>query len=281
MFRAQTYFKLFSATFFSGLAVCVLYVVGATVAYAATAAQDVREAFADAPAMIEIARCESKFRQYADSGNVLRGGYGNNMVGVFQFNSLVHSKAAAALGFDIETLVGNIGYAKHIYATQGTDPWVSSFSCWQGALTAPSKASGFTNLVFGQTHPDVIDVQRRLNEAGFTIADAGPGSVGNETSMFGTLTRVALRRFQCAEEIACSGDEYSTGYGLYNEETHEALVAYKKPKTVSKKSNSSSATTPTKNKLSAAKRAAMLAQIEELTKLVAQLQKQLALKRNT
>ena len=34
----------------------------------------VREYFADIPVMIEIARCESKFRQFADSGNVLRGG---------------------------------------------------------------------------------------------------------------------------------------------------------------------------------------------------------------
>ena len=34
----------------------------------------VREVFAYAPVMVEIARCESKFRQFTDAGTVLRSG---------------------------------------------------------------------------------------------------------------------------------------------------------------------------------------------------------------
>lgn len=83
----------------------------------------VREYFADIPVMIEIAKCESKFRQFTDSGAVLRGGSGGGMVGVFQFYESIHTKGAKALGFDLATVEGNLGYAKHVYSEQGTTPW--------------------------------------------------------------------------------------------------------------------------------------------------------------
>lgn len=90
----------------------------------------VREYFKDAPAMIEIARCESKFRQFTDAGNVLRGGASGGMVGVFQFYESIHAPAAKALGFDLSTLQGNLAYARHVYETEGTNPWNSSRYCW-------------------------------------------------------------------------------------------------------------------------------------------------------
>jgi len=86
----------------------------------------VREYFSDIPVMIEIARCESNFRQFTDSGNVLKTNAG--MVGVFQLYEEVHETAAAALGFDIDTLEGNIGYAEHLYQSSGTTPWKSCVS---------------------------------------------------------------------------------------------------------------------------------------------------------
>jgi hypothetical protein len=90
----------------------------------------VREYFADIPVMIEIARCESKFRQFADSGNVLRGGVGGQMVGVFQFFDRYHTSPAYELGFDIETLEGNLAYARYVYDRQGTAPWNAARDCW-------------------------------------------------------------------------------------------------------------------------------------------------------
>ena len=83
----------------------------------------VREYFADIPVMIEIAKCESKFRQFNDSGTVLRGGSGGGMVGVFQFFESIHTKGAKELGFDLATVEGNLGYAKHVYLQQGAIPW--------------------------------------------------------------------------------------------------------------------------------------------------------------
>jgi len=85
----------------------------------------VREYFGDIPIMIEIARCESNFRQFTDSGSVLRGGAGGGMVGVFQFFGNIHANAAIGLGFDINTLEGNLGYARNLYQISGTTPWKS------------------------------------------------------------------------------------------------------------------------------------------------------------
>ena len=91
----------------------------------------VQDYFSDVPTMIEVARCESNFRQFTDSGNVLRGGAGNQMIGVFQFYGKIHAKGALALGFDINTVEGNLNYARHVYEQQGTTPWNSSKSCWE------------------------------------------------------------------------------------------------------------------------------------------------------
>ena len=91
----------------------------------------VREFFKDTPVMIEIARCESNFRQFTDAGNVLRGGDSGGMVGVFQFFESIHATPAKALGYDISTLEGNLGYAKHIYQSEGTTPWSPAKHCWE------------------------------------------------------------------------------------------------------------------------------------------------------
>ena len=90
----------------------------------------VRAYFKDTPVMIEIARCESAFRQYTDSGNVLRGGASGGMVGIFQFFESIHAVPAKNLGFDITTLDGNLGYAKHVYTSEGTVPWNPAKGCW-------------------------------------------------------------------------------------------------------------------------------------------------------
>jgi flagellar capping protein FliD len=90
----------------------------------------VRTFFKDTPVMTEIARCESEFRQYTDNGNVLRGGSANGMIGVFQFFESIHTPIAKELGFDLATLDGNLAYAKHLFQSEGTNPWEPARSCW-------------------------------------------------------------------------------------------------------------------------------------------------------
>lgn len=191
----------------------------------------VRAEFADAPVMIEIARCESKFRQYTDAGNPLYGGYQGRMVGIFQVYSDIHDSYAASRGMDIETVAGNIAYARHLYESEGTRPWNSSMACWGSAQTAaPLTASVTTSseltmdLSTGMDHPQVRILQQKLNGSGFVITESGPGSPGNETTLYGALTRAAVQRFQCAKEIVCSGDGFSSGYGVFGPRTRAALL---------------------------------------------------------
>lgn len=71
------------------------------------------------------------------------------------------------------------------------------------------------NLRPGVTHPDVVFLQKFLNASGFPIATFGPGSAGNETAFFGTLTKKALIAFQDAhtsEILAPVGLRKGTGY---------------------------------------------------------------------
>ena len=80
--------------------------------------------------MIEIARCESGLRQFDENGEVLRGKINPKDVGIFQINEYYHLEASRALGYDIYTREGNIGYAIYLYNLQGTQPWNWSRGCW-------------------------------------------------------------------------------------------------------------------------------------------------------
>lgn len=196
----------------------------------------IRNSFEDASVMISIAKCESKFRQYNPDGSPLYGGTANNMVGVFQINTVVHTAFAESLGYDITTLDGNIGYARYLYQQNKTDPWISSFPCWNKTDNpAPSMPepdpnailitplSLTKNLSLGMIDNEVKLLQQLLNRSGFLLASQGPGSPGNETAKFGALTRQAVKNFQCARSIVCSGDEYSTGYGFVDSKTRQTL----------------------------------------------------------
>ena len=58
------------------------------------------------------------------------------------------------------------------------------------------------DLEVGSTGEDARALQQFLNANGFAIAESGPGSPGNETTMFGGLTRAALAAFQAANDIS-------------------------------------------------------------------------------
>jgi len=90
----------------------------------------VRAAYADEPILVDIARCESAFRQYDADGNVLRGKANHEDIGVMQINEKYHGDQAKKLGLDIYTAEGNVAFAKYLYAKYGSDPWSSSEACW-------------------------------------------------------------------------------------------------------------------------------------------------------
>ena len=90
----------------------------------------VREYFKDIPIMIQIARCESTFRQLDRDGEIHRGRVNNEDVGVMQINEHYHLETSENKNYNIYTLEGNTAYARDLYERQGTKPWSSSKPCW-------------------------------------------------------------------------------------------------------------------------------------------------------
>jgi peptidoglycan hydrolase-like protein with peptidoglycan-binding domain len=57
------------------------------------------------------------------------------------------------------------------------------------------------NLFLSSKGEDVRNLQKFLNNNGYTISSTGLGSFGNETNFFGQLTKQAVVRFQLAKNI--------------------------------------------------------------------------------
>ncbi|OGE73786.1 MAG: hypothetical protein A3I07_02300 [Candidatus Doudnabacteria bacterium RIFCSPLOWO2_02_FULL_42_9] len=184
----------------------------------------VRFYFADAPIMIDIARCETGFRQYKADGSPVYDPTGT-YVGIFQIAERIHSPKATAMGFDVRTIDGNLRYTRYLYENSGTNPWKGCLPKVSTPSPIPVAVTGSitTILRMGMTSSQVLTLQQILNKTGFTISVSGPGSPGSETRYFGSLTREAVRKFQCAKEIVCSGDEATTGYGRIGPKTRSVL----------------------------------------------------------
>lgn len=99
-----------------------------------TIEQAVREYFADAPMLIEVARCESTFTHFGKDGKILRGRAVADDLGVMQVNEYYHGKTAKKLGIDIYTLEGNMAYARYLYEKNGLSDWSASKPCWGKSL---------------------------------------------------------------------------------------------------------------------------------------------------
>ena len=90
----------------------------------------VKTQFKDEPILVDIARCESTFRQFDPTGNVIRGKVNSKDVGVMQINERYHAEDSAKLGYNIYTLEGNVAFGRYLYDKYGSDPWSSSAPCW-------------------------------------------------------------------------------------------------------------------------------------------------------
>lgn len=177
----------------------------------------VREYFAGNPTMIDIAQCESRFRQYNSNGTPLIGS--GLYLGVFQINYKIHTAKALAMNMDIKTLEGNLAYAKYLFNQLGTQPWAG---CVKNSVS-PTSISLTKNLKLGDNNSQVKILQQLLNQSGYLIAETGPGSLGYETNYFGAMTKKAVQKFQCEKKIICHGSENTTGFGLVGPLTKKIL----------------------------------------------------------
>lgn len=89
--------------------------------------EKVRQAFLDAPIMLEVARCESQYKVTAHNTTLNKDGTTDG--GVFQINS-IHDPELKALGLDKWNPEDNIKFARILYDRSGLKPWKSSEHCW-------------------------------------------------------------------------------------------------------------------------------------------------------
>jgi len=73
------------------------------------------------------------------------------------------------------------------------------------------------SLLLGLSGGDVVTLQNALIAKGYLAS-------GKNTGYFGTLTQVALKKFQCAQGIACANTSIR-GYGIYGPKTKVALIS--------------------------------------------------------
>ncbi len=83
------------------------------------------------------------------------------------------------------------------------------------SFSLPVHASA-RSLYSGLSGDDVRTLQETLIEHGFLAG-------GYDTGYFGTLTEIAVRTFQCAHNIVCSGTT-ANGYGVYGPRTQSELA---------------------------------------------------------
>jgi len=89
--------------------------------------EKVRQAFLDAPIMLEVARCESQYKITAHNTTLNTDGTTDG--GIFQLNS-VHDEELALLGLNKFDPEDNIKFARILYDRSGLKPWKSSRDCW-------------------------------------------------------------------------------------------------------------------------------------------------------
>jgi hypothetical protein len=81
----------------------------------------------------------------------------------------------------------------------------SKIDLFMSLISKPtSKYAFLNNLEYGQTHPDIKELQKFLNDNGYVISSFGVGSIGHETTYFGLKTKKALIKFQIENKISPS-----------------------------------------------------------------------------
>src|SRR3989344_5063593 len=88
-----------------------------------------------------------------------------------------------------------------------------------------AKCTFTKDLAEGATGDDVKCLQQYLNGAGFKVANSGPGSPGNETMYFGSLTRGAVSSWQVANNVSPTAGYF----GSISRAKYNALVAVTPP----------------------------------------------------
>lgn len=94
----------------------------------------IEKEFGEEHIMIEVARCESEFRQFDKLGKPLKSELGTDDLGIFQIN-VIHKEEMDRLGLKREKLDDNIKFARMLYNRNGLKDWKASKDCWSKSVT--------------------------------------------------------------------------------------------------------------------------------------------------
>jgi hypothetical protein len=86
----------------------------------------------ETPVLDRIAKCESPTGHYDKNGQVALFGNQNGSadIGKFMINNRIWGKKAKEMGLDLTNENQNIQFAKFLYRTYGSEPWILSKKCW-------------------------------------------------------------------------------------------------------------------------------------------------------
>lgn len=149
-------------------------------------------------ALQEIAKCESGGNQFETDGvTPLKNREGSSAIGKYQIMASLHRERAWGMGFDINTLEGNEGYARVLFSESGTQHWEAdpkSKACWAPKLVA----LGYDNPRWD------IDVQPQLASA----EKSGPF----ERMESAFLVKPVKNEIIMKEQIIMVSDRWSKGF---------------------------------------------------------------------
>ncbi|HEX4103992.1 MAG TPA: fibronectin type III domain-containing protein [Candidatus Paceibacterota bacterium] len=104
-------------------------------------------------------------------------------------------------------------------ATVTPPPLATPTPSTPGSVSGTSPSVYFTTtLAYGARSATVTALQNLLIENGYL----GPEYA---TGFYGSLTQAAVQKFQCVQEVVCSGAPATTGWGLVGPKTRKALNA--------------------------------------------------------
>ncbi len=114
-------------------------------------------------------------------------------VAVVVAGTMTVAPSTQAQSVDINSLLAQIAQLSAL---------VAQLQAAQGGSTVSASYTFTRNLTVGSTGDDVKALQQFLNAKGYQIASTGAGSLGNESTYFGGLTKAALAKFQAANGIS-------------------------------------------------------------------------------
>lgn len=168
------------------------FVYGTTVSYGATTTDSAGPFSTGAfTASLSNLTCDTayNFAAYATSTNGI--GYGSNATfttSVCSSGNAVTPGARTGGGSSVPVIAVALVVAKKITTT-----------------TTPTTFVFNRDLKLGSVGADVKNLQIFLNTNGFKIANTGPGSLKNETTVFGQMTKQALIKYQKSKRISATG----------------------------------------------------------------------------